>query len=97
MSVLQWSTSGSGRRIFREWPDEDQVIVYDTATGDTHLIEALGMDVLQVLEASPGTTAHLSHALADRFEASDHGAVVEYITATLHRLQDAGLVASTSL
>jgi PqqD family protein of HPr-rel-A system len=95
--AVQWSSVDPARRVLREWPDEDQSVVYDTASGDTHLVEALGVEVLQLLDAAPRTAPEMASALAGLFDTPNPIAIVEYITATLQQLQDAGLVASTTL
>ncbi|APW38584.1 hypothetical protein RD110_16415 [Rhodoferax koreense] len=92
-----WSRAGSGEHVYREWPDEDHAVVYDAASGSTHLVELLGMEVLQLLESSPRTPAEIAEVLAARFDEQDGPAIVEYIKTTLLQLQDAGLVVSKSL
>ena len=40
---------------FAQWPDEDNVVAFDPASGDTHLITAKAAFVLQLFEKGPLT------------------------------------------
>jgi PqqD family protein of HPr-rel-A system len=64
-------------------------VVYDAASGDTHLLEPAGAEVLHRLERAPATVAELTAGIvAERLKAADPSArsYVEAFVARLHRL-----------
>ena len=86
-----WSGAARERFLVRSWSGEEGV-VYDTLSGDTHLLEPLALELLQRLQ--PGV-ARSARALLDDLAnvVDDDGdaalAAVEQSLASLHR---AGLV-----
>ena len=67
-------------------------MVYNAATGDTHLISSVDVELLQRLSKSPCTTEVLACELAGLFSESEHSVVMEYLEATLLQLHVVGLV-----
>ena len=54
----------------------DQAVVYDDRTGHTHLLGALALEVLEVLQRSPLDR----DALLERFDAAERDAVEKVLT-----------------
>jgi len=48
-----WQSASAGELRFRSWGEDDLTVVYNTASGDTHLIDSSDVDILQRLQASP--------------------------------------------
>lgn len=86
-----WSSLSNGALQFRIWDDELSV-VYNVATGDTHLISSIDVELLQRLSKSPCTTETLAGELVGLFSEAKHAVVVEFLDATLLQLQTVGLV-----
>ncbi|MFQ6017088.1 MAG: HPr-rel-A system PqqD family peptide chaperone [Kiloniellaceae bacterium] len=61
-----WRLPAGAELLWRFWDDE--VIVYNTASGQTHLLDALSGATLKELEDCPRTIAELAGRLADRFD-----------------------------
>jgi PqqD family protein of HPr-rel-A system len=79
------------------WADDDAAVVYNTLSGETHLIESLGGELLRLIEARPRTSDALATELVALFSDADHAQIVQYIEATLVQLQAIGLVHATAL
>ena len=52
--------------LWQTWDDE--VIVFNTASGQTHLLDALSAATLREIESRPGGINQLADRLAERFE-----------------------------
>jgi PqqD family protein of HPr-rel-A system len=50
---VSWFVDPSNPIFFGAWPGEDAVVVYQSTSGDTHLISGMGAAVLEVLQAGP--------------------------------------------
>jgi PqqD family protein of HPr-rel-A system len=57
--------------LWRSW-DEDEVIVFNRASGQTHLLDAFSAAVLRRIEAAPGTISDLQRQFAIGFELDEH-------------------------
>jgi PqqD family protein of HPr-rel-A system len=72
----------------------DGAVVYDTASGDTHLLDPLEAELLPMLVRQPEATAvALMHEFVDSSDATpdDEPAVIERIERALIRLRGLGL------
>lgn len=91
-----WSLAFPEKLCLRSWGDEDLSVVYNTLSGDTHLVESPGAEILQLLTESPHTAESLVSALGDLFQDHEQSRLVQYIGATLLRLKEVGLITDTS-
>lgn len=48
-----WFVNPANPIFFAAWPGEDEVVAYQSTSGDTHLISAMGAAVLELLQAAP--------------------------------------------
>ena len=108
-SHSSWSLTSRGRLHFRSWGDDDISVVYNELSGDTHLVDALGVDLLQLLSHCAcsidvmvlklAEVYALNDEIADVVDAdeadADHATLKAFIAATLLQLQDAGLLCET--
>ena len=92
-----WSIEPQQALRIKTWDDDDASIVYNTLSGETHLIEPPGADVLGLLARAPRTSEALATELADLFADTGHARIVEFMEATLVQLQAIGLVRATVL
>jgi PqqD family protein of HPr-rel-A system len=93
---MVWSLIAPGQLRFRSWDEEGLAVVYNTASGDTHLIESPGIEILQLLQASPHTVNGLAHAMQAMQPVSEPCDLAPYVTQTLQQLMAIGLVSDTS-
>ena len=61
-----WRLPEGVQLLWQTWDDE--VIVFNTASGQTHLLDALSATALRDLERGPRTLAQLAGAMAGRFD-----------------------------
>lgn len=48
-----WFVNPANPIFFGAWPGEDTVVAYQSTSGDTHLISAMGAAVLELLQVGP--------------------------------------------
>ena len=89
---MTWAIASRGELVFRTWEDDDNVVFFNSSSGDTHLVDAFGMALLQLIQAEPQTPQGLAAKLADFFEEVDEGGILGHIDATLHRFRHLGIV-----
>ena len=63
-----WRLPAGVSLLWQSW-DEDEVIVFNRGSGQTHLLDAFSAAVLRRIEASPTTTADLAAFLRDGIRA----------------------------
>jgi PqqD family protein of HPr-rel-A system len=86
-SLPSWQLTPPAELHWQQWGDE--YLLYHTASGDTHLLDPAGAQVLHVLKESPKTLADL---LEDLGGCDDAGTIqrlsgyIEPLLAKLHRL-----------
>ncbi len=93
---MTWSTAALQPLLFKQWEEDEQIVVFNPSAGDTHLVDEFGMALLQCLETSPHTVDALTAELAEFFEDHNADKIADYIDATLRRFQHVGLVISAS-
>ncbi len=106
-SVRMWQLPAGCEVLMRGWGDE--VVVYHSCSGDTHLVDALGAEVLNCLLQGPHTVeALLGHILSelnsssggivseDMGEAPDVERLREYVERFLEDFRRRGLVELTA-
>lgn len=83
-----------GRPADIGWRDWDGLgAVYDDGTGDTHLVDALAIEMLELLARQPLSVARMADQLADAFPASmDRDTACALLDRHLHSLMDFGLL-----
>lgn len=83
-----WGLPAGARLLWQTWDDE--VIVFNTASGQTHLLDVLSAAALEEIERRPGTIDQLSGRLADRFKL-DTGALSRRLAIVCARFDELGL------
>lgn len=98
-----WQVAGNSknnRLLFHAWDDAVDVVCYDTASGDTHLLSPLAATVLHYLQrdAKLGLDAVISHVAASLSIPADNPAdanLVSAIEQTLSEFTARGVLAQT--
>lgn len=86
-----WKLQRSEDLLWRDW--EDSAAVYDARSGHTHLLNALGMELLAMLMTAPRSEATLLHELtADMPDGLDADEAMFHVGSQLRQLQELGLV-----
>lgn len=50
MFVASWFVNRSNKLLLASWRNEDNAVVYQVGSGDSHCISELGMSVLEILQ-----------------------------------------------
>lgn len=87
-----WAVSRPSELIWRDW--DELGVVYNGTSGDTHLVSALGIEILALLLAAPRAEqdilAELADAMPDDLETDGAQVLVQ---GQLRQLRDNGLIA----
>lgn len=78
--------------LWNQWDDEP--VVYNIISGNTHLITPAAAKVLRRLEQQPSTASQLAESIASEFNVDSDQEVVEYIERLISDLDELGLVKS---
>ena len=79
----------------RKWDDE--LVVYDCATGDTHLLDAIASLLFECLQRAPSTSETLIQLINSCFAVEGTDELVFEVAGILDNLRDLGLIESASL
>lgn len=75
--------------LWQTWDDE--VIVFNTASGQTHLLDAFSAAALREIEDRPGSIDQLAFRMAERFELGTE-VLLQRLTEVCARFDELGLV-----
>jgi len=89
---MTWAPFSEEGLIFRAWDGDDLAVVYNRSSGDTHLLEKLALEMLCLIHVSPQTADSLATKVEEILVADKEGNILEFVEATLLKLQDAELV-----
>lgn len=92
---MDWLLRGAELH-FGEWDDDEFGVLYNATSGDTHLVQSLAIEILQMMQGGVTTTQALSMALGRAFPDVPAASIEENVLAALYQLQRAGIVASHS-
>ena len=84
--------AGPDRRRLEVFAGEDSSVVFDQASGETHLLNALGMATLHCLEGAPLGFDELAERVSGELGVADAPALRGPLVGLLGRLESAGLV-----
>ena len=89
----RWQLIRADALRVREW--DDAGVIYDAVSGNTHLIDALGLELLDLLRQRPWELGELVAELRDTLpEDLDAQAVPKLLSAKLEQLARLDLVAT---
>jgi PqqD family protein of HPr-rel-A system len=84
----RWGLPENVGLLWKSWDEE--VIVFNQASGQTHLLDALSAEVLRELEQHPRTMADLATLFANRYEL-DSEELGDRLTGICRRFDELGL------
>ncbi|MFG6412443.1 HPr-rel-A system PqqD family peptide chaperone [Roseateles sp. DC23W] len=91
MRESMWTVRRRADICWRDW--DGLGVVYDDSSGDTHLVDALAIEFLEMLARQQLCVAQLVDQLADALpEQMDVATATAFFDRQLHALQDLGLV-----
>lgn len=76
------------------WGWDDEFVLYNNLSGDTHLLDGDSQAILAQLQKSPATLDALLAAFSEGLEPDDVAALPDTITALLSNLQNLFLIES---
>lgn len=85
-----WGITPGCKLFWRSWDGEH--IVYNSGSGDTHLLDSLAAEALRRLERAPATPAELESWAAADVEADSVPEIPGYIARLLGQLHALGLI-----
>lgn len=89
---MQWSPVAFDALHIHSWDGEPLGVVYNTISGDTHVLDPLGIELVSLLNEHPLTTGSILQVLNDVFSDTSNIEAEQIIVATLLKLVDLGLV-----
>jgi len=81
--------------VWRVW--EDEFLVYNTTSGQTHHLNLLAGEALRSLEAEAAHECELVRRLADQFEIAEDSPPLQMIDRLIRELDELGLIAPSTL
>lgn len=86
----EWTRRRDRGVLTRTWGDE--LVVYDSRSGSTHLLDPLSTAVLAYLQERDGSASAISRALLAEFDADSEEDALAAVRSTLAKLRDLNLV-----
>jgi len=94
LADVRWISEPSARFLCRSWDDE--AVVYDTLTGDTHLLEPLAAELMTHLRQGEHTLQDTAQHLSDCFFFPVEDDILDIVESTLKRLESIGIAVAVS-
>lgn len=91
---MKWHVIAPDALHTRAWDNE--VVVYETTSGNTHLLDAVTARVLATVANAPADTTAIAQTLADLWPENPAELVHEQVDAILAGLAGISLIASVS-
>jgi PqqD family protein of HPr-rel-A system len=92
--VTVWGVPFANAFAWRIWDDE--FLVYNAASGQTHYLNLLAGEALRSLEAEPGSVGELVSRLADQFEIAQDSPLLQTIDRLIRQFDELGLIAPST-
>lgn len=94
-SLMRWRIREGAEFLWRTW-DSEEILVYDTFTGDTHLVNRVTSEALRSLQLSPCDPAELSQRIAESLGVENEPVFDASVRDLLAHLDRIGLVEPAS-
>lgn len=88
-----WTVTDFQQLKFQYWDGEDYCVVYNDRTGDLHLVDLVGVQILTSIGAQSRAYSELKQALSRSFDSVAEDILDENVTASVIALENAGLLA----
>jgi PqqD family protein of HPr-rel-A system len=92
-SITSWQLTPPAKLHWQQWDDE--CLFYHAASGDTHLIDPTGAQILLILQGSPKTLAELLEDLGESEDAKATQRLSGYLESLLAKLHRLGVIEPT--
>jgi PqqD family protein of HPr-rel-A system len=89
-----WAVPDPNILAWRIWNDE--FLVYNIASGQTHHLNFLAGEALRSLEAEPARARDLIRRLADQFEIAEDSPPLQMIDQLIREFDELGLIAPST-
>lgn len=86
----RFSLDPTDRFVIKTW--EGEAVVYDSLSGDTHLLDPLSATITALVAQSAYSSEEIVHHLTMAFEMPVEEHSLDYLNATLFRLESIGLL-----
>lgn len=88
---MRWQLIRADALRVREW--DDAGVIYDAISGNTHLVDALGLELLDLLRQQPWSLQELLSELRDALpDDLEHDAAARLLSAKMEQLARLDLV-----
>ncbi len=87
----RWAVPSANALVWRTWDDES--LVYNTVSGQTHHFNLLAGEALRSLEAEAADVCELIRRLANQFEIAEDSPPLQMIDRLIGELDELGLIA----
>jgi PqqD family protein of HPr-rel-A system len=88
---IRWAVPSANLLAWRVWDDE--FLVYNAASGQTHHLNLLAGEALRSLEAEAADVCELIRRLANQFEMAEESPPLRMINRLIHEFDELGLIA----
>jgi PqqD family protein of HPr-rel-A system len=88
---IVWTVPSGNLLAWLVWDDE--FLVYNNASGQTHHLNFLAGEALRSLEAEPGSASDLVRRMADQFEIAEDSPPLQMIDRLIREFDELGLIA----
>jgi PqqD family protein of HPr-rel-A system len=92
--AVKWAVLANACLYWRSWDHEH--IVYNSASGDTHLLDPITAQALQILQGEPMELSTLVSRVADILDIELDNELLVYLEATLSELRKLELVGNAN-
>lgn len=92
MDRCTWSVCVQAVGNLRFWDDDGAAVFYSVSSGDTHLVDALAVELYELLLTRPQSELQLLHALHDVIEPGSMADAGMHLHDHLTQLQSIGLL-----
>jgi PqqD family protein of HPr-rel-A system len=92
--AMVWRVPRENMLTWRVWDDE--FLIFNTASGQTHHLNFLAGEALRSLEAEPGSASELVRRLAEQFEIAQDSPPLQMIYSLIREFDELGLIAQST-
>jgi PqqD family protein of HPr-rel-A system len=86
----KWKVRAENRLVWERW--EQDAVVYDSASGETHLLNALAFEALMLLRDYPMDAFDLARRLADEFDDFDARTLEPQMQRLIDNFDELGII-----
>ena len=90
LNTVRWQTLNYADLLREEW--EDEWFLFHPASGNTHVLNRLAIDILDRINMKSATLAELEQALIDHYGQNDSAGFRASLVQHLRDLDDLGLI-----